>query len=98
MASKKRAKRHEAPQQMSDTWRAVAVCAFIVIGVTLVFGGTVDHQFVYDDQALVWAGPHIADGLSGDSVKWAFTDGPLGQWRLRFGHTFQHVRLHAVWS
>jgi protein O-mannosyl-transferase len=111
MASKKRARRQE-PVQPSDTWRAIAVCAFLVIGITLVFGGTVEHQFVYDDQAVVYGEPHVAGGLSWDAVKWAFTSGPAGQrpplatlshmldctlFGLKpFGHHFTNLALHAA--
>ena len=64
-----------------DAWRAVAVCAGLVVGVALVYGQTLRYGFVsLDDAQFVSDEPHVAGGLSWANFAWAFTKGPVGDW------------------
>jgi tetratricopeptide (TPR) repeat protein len=60
------------------TW---AVCVFLVLAVVLVFGGTVQFDFVnYDDGILVYENPMVSRGLSREGVIWAFTTSVANMW------------------
>ncbi|HEX4143107.1 MAG TPA: tetratricopeptide repeat protein [Pirellulales bacterium] len=71
----------QGSQRRADTWRAVAICGFLVLAVLLVFGRTLSYDFVnFDDDYFVRDEPHVANGLTWSGIVWAFTDGPLGEW------------------
>jgi protein O-mannosyl-transferase len=58
-----------------------AVCAFLLLGVALVFGQTVHHEFInYDDEVYVYENPHVVSGLTTEGVAWAFTTGHASNW------------------
>jgi tetratricopeptide (TPR) repeat protein len=58
-----------------------AVCVFLLVAVGLVFGQTVDHEFLgHDDNAFVYENPHVTAGLTLSGIWWALTDGPYGEW------------------
>ncbi len=63
--------------RMSGTrnrYQGLAVCALLLLAVGLVFGQTVRHEFVnYDDDQFVYENPHVAPGLTGHGMVWAFT-------------------------
>src|SRR4051794_40746242 len=53
---------------------SVLVCVALMIGVWIVFGQTVRHEFVnFDDDNYVYANPIIMKGLSFGGIAWAFT-------------------------
>ncbi len=51
------------------------------MAVALVFGQTAEFEFLWwDDSGFVFDNPHIAPGLTLAGLKYAFTDGPYGEW------------------
>ncbi len=57
-----------------NRYQILAVCGFLLLAVALVFGQTIRHKFVnYDDHEFVYENPHIAPGLTGQGIVWAFT-------------------------
>ena len=57
-----------------NRYQVTAVCGFLLLAVALVFGQTVFHKFInYDDDAFLYENPHIAPGLTGNGISWAFT-------------------------
>ncbi|HEX4146272.1 MAG TPA: tetratricopeptide repeat protein [Pirellulales bacterium] len=57
-----------------------AVCVFLLLAVGLVFGQTVDHEFLgFDDQAFVYENPHVSPGVTLSGLWWALTDGHVGE-------------------
>ena len=54
-----------------DAWRAVAVCAGLVVGVALVYGQTLRYGFVrFDDPVFVGNEPHVSGGFSWSGIAW----------------------------
>ncbi|HEX4143916.1 MAG TPA: tetratricopeptide repeat protein [Pirellulales bacterium] len=67
-------------EREAGTWRAIAVCWFLVLTVLLVFGRTFGHGFLnWDDNLYVYNEPHVSGGLSWSDIVWAFTNGPAGE-------------------
>ena len=57
------------------------VCIGLALLVVLVYGKVVRYDFVnFDDDLYVYDNPHIAQGLTTESVSWAFTTGYSGSW------------------
>ncbi|HTU23859.1 MAG TPA: tetratricopeptide repeat protein [Pirellulales bacterium] len=54
---------------------------FLLVVVGLVFGQTLRHGLlIVDDSVFVYENPHVSAGLTGEGIRWAFTDGPYGEW------------------
>ncbi len=54
--------------------RPLGICLFLVALTWLVFGQTLGHDFInQDDPDYVFANPHVASGLTRENVAWAFT-------------------------
>ena len=72
----------EARQRFSRGRAAeLAVCGLLLLAVLLVFGQTVQFEFVdYDDAGYVSENPHVTQGLTVESVLWAFTGPHGGNW------------------
>ena len=63
-----------------DAYRALAVCAGLIVAVAVVFGQTLRFEFLhYDDNCFVFDEPHISHGFTLRGIAWTFTDGPLGE-------------------
>ncbi len=94
-------------------YTAAAICGFLLLVVALVFGRTLAHGFVnFDDNQYVYDNPHVARGLTGDGLVWAFTSAHASNWHpltwlshmldcqlydLRpGGHHLSSVLLHAA--
>jgi tetratricopeptide (TPR) repeat protein len=61
--------------------RALWVSLGIVIASAFIYAGVASHDFVaWDDPAYVSENLHVAGGLSGDAIGWAFTTGHMGNW------------------
>jgi protein O-mannosyl-transferase len=105
----------EAKSSRSDRYYAWAVCGFLLLTVGLIYGQTLDHVLVdYDDSGFVYANPHVRAGLTLEGIKWAFTEGPYGEWYplaplshmldcqlfdlAVWGHHLTSVLLHAAGS
>ncbi|HEY1784163.1 MAG TPA: hypothetical protein VGG30_01395, partial [Pirellulales bacterium] len=68
-------------ERRANAWRAIAVGAFLIVAVVILFGRTVGQGFCsVDDNYFVYNEPHISGGLSWSGIVWAFTNGPLGEW------------------
>ena len=76
-ASRQPAAKAADPQAL----QAVGVCIFLVLAVWAVFGQTAHFQFIdYDDPANVYSNPVVRQGLSANSVGWAFTHVQVANW------------------
>ena len=61
--------------------QVLAVCLFLLLAVWLVFGQTVNHKFInLDDDVCVSENPWVSDGLTAQSIGWAFTSRHVGNW------------------
>ena len=102
-------------QHRADTYRAWGVCGLLVVAIGLIYGQTLDHALlVFDDSLYVSQNPHVMAGLSGEGIRWAFTDGPAGEWYPlamlshmldcqlfglnAWGHHLTNLLLHAAAS
>ena len=60
----------------------IFVYSALILSTLLVFWQVRHFDFVnYDDGSYVYQNPHVLNGLSKDSVVWAFTSCPLGYWQ-----------------
>ncbi len=72
--------KHPNPQP-AKPYAVWGVCGFLFAAVWFIYGPTLDHGFLeYDDRAFVFGNQHVTAGLTIGGVKWAFTDGPYGEW------------------
>lgn len=94
--------------------RAIALLSVLLAGVTIaLYSAVIGHSFVVlDDREYVVANPHIHDGISWNTVKWAFTATYAANWHpltwlshaldYQFfgldpaGHHFDSVLIHAM--
>ena len=93
-------------------WAVVAVLVALVVAI---YGQTLQFGFLsYDDRLFVVDSPAVAAGLKSDSLHWALTNGPLGEWYPlsmlshmldcqlfglhAWGHHLTNVLLHAATS
>jgi hypothetical protein len=57
------------------------VCGLLLFAIWLIYGQTLDHALLdYDDGLFVFTNPLVTAGLTGEGTRWAFTDGPAGEW------------------
>jgi tetratricopeptide (TPR) repeat protein len=64
----------------TNPW-AVAICVLLFLAVFLVFGQALGYSFVnFDDNDYVYANPHLAQGLTGEGIVWAFTTTDCHNW------------------
>jgi protein O-mannosyl-transferase len=58
-----------------------AVCCLLVLAVAVVFGQTVQHEFInYDDNVYVYDNPQVVHGLTAEAVAWSFTSFHASNW------------------
>ena len=61
--------------------QVLAVCLLLLLAMGLVFGQTVNHEFInLDDDVCVSENPWVSDGLTARSIYWAFTSRHVGNW------------------
>jgi Tfp pilus assembly protein PilF len=67
---------------MDKSLRRDCVIVFFLVAATVaVFWQVRGHGFVYhDDDVYVYENPHVQAGLTGESVRWAFTTGHFANW------------------
>ncbi|HTU24217.1 MAG TPA: tetratricopeptide repeat protein [Pirellulales bacterium] len=67
-----------SPREARYAW---GVCGFLLLAAGLIYAQTLGHGLLmYDDADFVYDNPHVAAGLTGDGLRWAFTSGPAGEW------------------
>ena len=63
------------------TRRFLGACLFVLASTLAVYGGIGGHDFVaFDDDRYVFNNPVVLQGLSPESVRWAFTTSEMGSW------------------
>ena len=76
--------RHEQiqPHPAADRrYQVAAVCGLLLLVVGLVFGQTLQHNFVnFDDDQCVYQNPQVTGGLSPAGIVWAFTHRHARAW------------------
>ena len=69
------------PRRASDGYALLALCVFLLLAVLMVFGQTVNHQFVnFDDDAYLLENEDLPDGLTPKGIAWAFTTFACHNW------------------
>ena len=64
-----------------NRYQAAAICGFLLLAVTLVFGQTLRHEFVnYDDNVYVYETPLVSHGVTAQGIAWAFTNSHGDNW------------------
>jgi protein O-mannosyl-transferase len=64
-----------------DHCAVLAVCGFLLLAVVLVFGQTLQHEFIgYDDSGYVYKNPQVTGGLTVEGITWAFTTNHASNW------------------
>jgi Flp pilus assembly protein TadD len=103
------------PQRRTDSYYSWGVCAFLLVAIGLIYGQTLGHKLLdYDDNGFVYDSPQVRAGLTAEGIRWAFTEGPFGEWYPlaplshmldcqlfgleAWGHHLTNVLLHAAAS
>jgi protein O-mannosyl-transferase len=61
--------------------RNAALCVLLALATVALYSPVIGHSFVVlDDREYVTANPHIHDGLSWNTLKWAFTSTEAANW------------------
>src|SRR5207244_13586668 len=75
---------------LSRTRLIFGICAVLAVITWLIFGQTLEHQFVtYDDPNYVYENANITAGVWLQGLIWAFTHNVGGNWHLLT--TFSHM-------
>ena len=92
-----------------------AIVGFLLVAIWLIYGQTLDFALLgYDDGGFVYNNPQITAGITAEGIRWAFADGPFGEWYPlatlshmldcqlfglnAWGHHLTNVLLHAATS
>lgn len=66
---------------LPDRWAVLGVCIFLAAVTWLVFGQTLNFQFVnFDDNEYVFKNPQVIRGLTVEGIVWAFTHVHSANW------------------
>lgn len=87
-------------------------CIMLVFIILVVYTQAGDHEFVFDDIDYVTNNPHVASGITGKNIFWAFTSVHSANWHPitwlshmadvqifgmhPFGHHLTNVFIHSV--
>ena len=100
--------------EQADTRRYTGILCLLLVAGTLAFYNPIRHnQFIeFDDSAYIVANSHVQQGLTWDTVKWAFTTFHAGYWHPvtwlshaadcqlfhlnPAGHHYVNLLLHAM--
>ena len=64
-----------------ESVRPAWICVALTVLAVAVYAPVRGHAFVsFDDPAYLTENPRVADGLTWDAVRWAFTTGHAGNW------------------
>ena len=81
MAPKGGATAQSSSRAPSERMATAIICILLVGIVWIVFGQTLQHEFVnYDDNEYVYENPRITNGLTLDGVQWALTHVHASNW------------------
>jgi len=70
-----------AAPRFQKPYITASICGLIVLAIALVFGKTVQFDFVnYDDNLLVYDNPMVKHGLTANGFVWAFTTKGANMW------------------
>jgi Flp pilus assembly protein TadD len=70
------------PKEISRKYFVIFVYSALIVGTLLVFWQVRNFDFIiYDDGSYVYQNPHVFNGLSKDSISWAFTSSFIGYWQ-----------------
>jgi protein O-mannosyl-transferase len=70
-----------ASQPSTVRWRALAIGAVLVVALLAVYAPVRHFDFVeVDDPSYVRENPHVTQGLTGESLRWAFTNRHAAYW------------------
>jgi Tfp pilus assembly protein PilF len=70
-----------SPTSETNRWVIFGIAAFLTAIVWLVFGQTLQHQFVnYDDEVYIVRNAPVTNGLTVDGIVWAFTHVHSSNW------------------
>ncbi|MBV8894980.1 MAG: tetratricopeptide repeat protein [Acidobacteriaceae bacterium] len=75
------------------TWADFLVCLALLVATFAVYAPLRHFDFInYDDPDYASANPHVSEGLSGHSVRWALTSGDAANWFpvTRLSHIIDH--------
>ncbi len=93
--------------------RSTIACLLLIVVTLAVYNPITQNQFInFDDNVYITNNPHVREGLSWETTKWAFTTYETGNWHpltwlshaLDYqlfhlnpaGHHYVNVLLHAV--
>lgn len=66
--------------RQSRKLQTLLICSSLVLATIIAFEQIRHNQFVYDDLLYITQNPPVADGVSVESIKWAFTTTYAGNW------------------
>ena len=67
--------------QDSQKLRVIFICAMLVLATFVVFEPLRHNDFIsFDDDKYITENPHIREGITRESLVWAFTSGYAGNW------------------
>ncbi|GAF95461.1 unnamed protein product, partial [marine sediment metagenome] len=70
-----------AAGRMSDKRYVLLICAGLVLATVIAYGQLYNSDFVYyDDDMYVIENSHVNNGITGESISWAFTTGHAYNW------------------
>lgn len=71
----------ELPSYREDRRIAVGVCIFLTVAIWLVFGQTVNHEFInFDDDRYVYQNTEVSRGVTVEGLKWFLTHSHARLW------------------
>ncbi len=71
---------NDAGRDRSLRLQAAAVCGGLVLAVALVFGQTINFEFLNFDDDVYLENPQVSRGLTTEGVVWAFTHKHVANW------------------
>jgi len=69
------------PRSTPSRWTIIAVSGAVGIATLIAFWGIWQNDFInFDDNEYITENPYVQQGLTSESVKWAFTTGEASNW------------------
>lgn len=87
-------------QRSSGIITKSVVCGFLLLAIALVFGQTVNHEFInLDDDRYVYDNPHITHGVTPDAIAWPLTHSHESNWHplTSFSHMLD-CQCYGLWA